>query len=43
MKPIGSQWNEARFDPVRADRVRIVFEHNLPAKSGVTEVMIWER
>jgi hypothetical protein len=42
-KPTGSQWNEVRFDPVRADRVRIVFEHQLPAKSGVTEVMIWER
>ncbi|MCU0709352.1 MAG: discoidin domain-containing protein [Pirellula sp.] len=42
-KPAGSQWNESRFAPVRSDRVRIVFEHQLPAKSGVTEVMVWER
>lgn len=42
-KPAGSQWNEVRFPTVRTDRMRIVFEHQLPAKSGVTEVMVWER
>ncbi|MFO0013960.1 MAG: MGH1-like glycoside hydrolase domain-containing protein [Planctomycetota bacterium] len=42
-KPAGSQWNEVRFETVRSDRMRIVFQHQLPAKSGVTEVMVWER
>ncbi len=41
MEPRGNQWNDARFEPVVSDRVRIVFEHKLPAKSGVTEVMVW--
>jgi hypothetical protein len=41
-KPEGSQWNEARFATVRSDRVRVIFKHRLPAKSGVTEVMVWE-
>ena len=41
VEPRGSQWNEARFEPVTSDRLRIVFEHKLPAKSGVTEVMVW--
>ena len=41
VEPRGNQWNEARFEPVVSDRLRIVFEHKLPAKSGVTEVMVW--
>lgn len=41
VEPRGSQWNEARFEPVTSDRLRVVFQHKLPAKSGVTEVMVW--
>jgi len=42
LKPTGSQWNEAQFSKVRSSKFRIVFRHKLPAKSGVTEVMLWE-
>jgi hypothetical protein len=34
--------NRVRIAPVETARVRIVFEHDLPAYSGMTEVMIWE-
>jgi hypothetical protein len=42
LKPAGSQWNEALFSKVTSSKFRIVFRHKLPAKSGVTEVMLWE-
>jgi hypothetical protein len=41
-KPVGGQWNQATFAPAKSSKVRIVFKHKLPAKSGVTEVMLWE-
>ena len=40
-KPTGSQWNRATFREVSSSKVRIVFRHRSPAKSGVTEVMLW--
>ncbi len=40
-QPLGSQWNTARFDPVQSTKCRIVFTHKGPARSGVSEVMIW--
>lgn len=40
-EPLGSQWNEARFDPVKASKVRIVFTHRGRSRSGVSEVLIW--
>lgn len=40
-KPIGGQWNAARFDPVTSNKLRIVFTHQGKARSGVTEVMVW--
>ena len=40
-KPAGSQWNEVRFEAVQSSKVRLVFRHKLPAKSGVSEVMLW--
>ncbi len=40
-KPTGNQWNSARFNPVSASKVRILFTHNGKARSGVTEVMVW--
>jgi hypothetical protein len=39
--PTGGQWNEARFDPVKSTKVRIVFTHRGQARSGVSEVMVW--
>lgn len=40
-QPTGNQWNECRFAPVRSQQVRIVFTHHSPARSGITEVLIW--
>jgi F5/8 type C domain len=40
-QPAGSQWNEARFDPVKSAKVRIVFTHRGQSRSGVTEVLVW--
>jgi len=40
-KPTGGTWNEVRCEPVRSSRLRIVFEHAHPARSGVTEVQVW--
>lgn len=40
-QPIGSQWNQARFDPVKSNKVRIVFTHKGQSRSGVSEVMVW--
>jgi len=33
--------NRVRIRPVRASKIRVIFEHELPAVSGVTELMIW--
>ena len=40
-KPAGSQWNTATFPPTTSDKLRIVFENNGGARSGVTEVTVW--
>ncbi len=40
-KAVGSQWNEARFEPVTSSKLRIVFTHQGKARSGVSEVMVW--
>jgi hypothetical protein len=40
-KPAGGQWNVATFAPVQSSKVRIVFTHEGTARSGVTEVMVW--
>lgn len=40
-QPLGSQWNSAAFRPVTSRKVRIVFIHRGDARSGVTEVMVW--
>ncbi len=40
-KPAGSQWNSASFKPVTSSKLRIVFTNAGQARSGVTEVMIW--
>ncbi len=40
-QPLGNQWNEARFDPVKSSKARIVFTHRGKSRSGVSEVLIW--
>jgi hypothetical protein len=40
-KPTGGQFNEVRFDKVKTTKLRVVFTHALPAKSGVSEILIW--
>ena len=40
-QPLGSQWNEARFDPVKSSKTRIVFTHRGQSRSGVSEVLVW--
>jgi hypothetical protein len=40
-KPTGGMVNEVRFDRVKASKVRIVFTHAAKARSGVTELLVW--
>jgi hypothetical protein len=41
--PTGSAANNATFAPVTAGRMRVVFTHKGKARSGVTELMVWEK
>ena len=34
--------NKVRFPAVETRRIRVVFQHDLPAYAGVTELMVWE-
>jgi hypothetical protein len=40
-RPAGGQWNVATFAPVQSSKVRIVLTHEGAARSGVTEVLVW--
>ncbi len=40
-EPAGSQWNSAGFEAKTATKLRIVFTNRDKARSGVTEVMVW--
>lgn len=40
-KPIGGQFNQITFNPVKASKVRVVFTHSGKARSGVSEILIW--
>jgi hypothetical protein len=40
-KPTGGQVNEVRFNRVKAARVRVVFTHAGKARSGVSEILVW--
>ncbi len=40
-KPAGSQFNEVRFDRVKASKVRVVFTHAGKARNGVSEILVW--
>ncbi|MDB4679216.1 discoidin domain-containing protein [Rhodopirellula sp.] len=41
LKPLGSQWNTATFSSQTTDKLRIVFQNRGRARSGVSEVMVW--
>jgi hypothetical protein len=34
--------NAVRIEPVETDRIRVELEHDLPAFSGITELMVWD-
>lgn len=40
-KSAGGQFNEVRFDRVKASKVRVVFTHAGKSRSGVTEMLVW--
>ena len=40
-KPVGGQFNEVRFDRVKSSKVRVVFTHAGKARSGVSEMRVW--
>jgi hypothetical protein len=40
-KAAGGQWNSASFNPQKSSKLRIQFTNASPARSGVTEVMVW--
>ena len=40
--PTASALNRVRIVPVETERIRVVFEHDSPAFTGVSELMIWE-
>ena len=40
-KPVGGQFNEVRFDRVKSSKVRVVFTHAGKARSGVSEMLVW--
>lgn len=41
VRPMASAVNRVHIEPVRTDGIRVVLEHDLPAVSGVTELMVW--
>jgi hypothetical protein len=42
-QPAGGQWNEAKFKPVKAQKLRAVFTHKGKARSGVSEILVWPK
>ncbi len=40
--PEVSAVNTVRIVPVEAEKIRVLFQHDLPAYSGMTELVIWE-
>jgi hypothetical protein len=39
-RPLASARNVVTIEPVRTSRVRVLFEHDLPSFSGLTELII---
>lgn len=42
LEPTASALNTVALDPVETAKIRVVFQHDLPAFTGVTELMVWE-
>ncbi|CAN5437737.1 hypothetical protein BH11PLA2_BH11PLA2_44140 [soil metagenome] len=40
-KPTGSQFNDVRFDRLNVSKLRVVFTHAGKARSGVSEILVW--
>jgi hypothetical protein len=40
--PTASALNRILVDPVETERIRVVFRHDPPTFTGVTELMVWE-
>lgn len=40
-RPVGGQINSVTFEPVRARKLRIVFENRDAARSGISEIFLW--
>jgi hypothetical protein len=40
-KPAGSEWNSVVFEPITSTKVRVIFTNAGQARSGVTEMMVW--
>lgn len=41
-RPAGGELNTVRFAPVKSQRLRIWFQHSGQARSGVSEVLVWD-
>ncbi|HWE95922.1 MAG TPA: discoidin domain-containing protein [Tepidisphaeraceae bacterium] len=41
--PAGGKVNAVTFPAVKASKIRVVFEHRAPSRSGVTEIDAWEK
>jgi hypothetical protein len=41
--PTGGELNTASFPPVLSQKLRIWFQHSGQARSGVSEVLVWNR
>jgi hypothetical protein len=42
VRPATWALNTIRIEPVQTRRIRVIFQHDLPAVSGVTELMVWD-
>jgi len=42
-RPLGNGLNEATFQPVTAQQLRVVFTHRGASRSGVSEIFVWEK
>jgi hypothetical protein len=41
-QPLSMARNRLRFTPAEASAVRVHFIHDLPARSGVSEIQVWQ-
>jgi hypothetical protein len=42
VKPVGGTVNSLKFAPVSTEKIRVVFQHEGKARSGVTEMEVWK-